>query len=512
MNIENIKIKRALISVSDKTGIVELAQELNKLSVEIISTGGTAKTLAEAGIPVVEISQFTGFPEIMDGRVKTLNPMVHGGILGLRDKHADIATKQNIKWIDLVIVNLYPFAQTIQKPEATEEEIIENIDIGGPSMIRSAAKNIGWVGVVCDPGDYAGIIEEVKTQGGLAYETRKKLSAKAFAHTAQYDAVIANHFKTEEFPDKLTLTFNKYYDLRYGENPHQAAAAYQNPINTSANIINAKILQGKQLSYNNLMDANAAWQLIKEFSEPTCAVIKHSNPCGVAVGVEIDEVFERAYNADALSAFGGIITLNRPCSTAIAEKISKVFAEIVIAPKFEKPALEILAKKPNLRLLETGAVPSPVPTHTFRYIEGGALFQDNDTKTIAQSDLKIATKRVPSDSEIASMLFAWKVLKHIKSNSILIAKDNTTLGVGAGQVSRIDSVDIAIKKAGDKITDAVLASDAYFPFRDSIDKIAATGIKTIIQPGGSIRDAEVIAACDEYDIAMVFTGTRCFNH
>jgi len=480
--------------------------------VEIISTGGTAKALSDAGIPVVEISQFTGFPEIMDGRVKTLHPLVHGGLLGLRDQHADIAQKQNIKWIDLVIVNLYPFAQTVQKPDVSEEEIIENIDIGGPSMIRSAAKNIGWVGVAVDPKDYPTIIEELNSQSGLTYETRKKLSAKAFAHTAQYDAIIAKHFNTEQFPDKLTLTFNKYYDLRYGENPHQTAAAYVAPINTSANILNAKILQGKQLSYNNFMDANAAWGLIKEFSEPACAVIKHANPCGAAVGAEIDEVFERAYNADPMSAFGGIITVNRPCSPTIAEKIAKVFAEIVIAPSFDDKALKILAKKPNLRLLATGDVPPTVPAQTFRYVEGGLLLQDKDIKTIAQADLKRVTKRAPSESEMTSMLFAWKVLKHIKSNSILIAKDNTTVGVGAGQVSRVDSVDIAIKKAGAKIAGTILASDAYFPFRDSIDKIAATGIKAIIQPGGSIKDSEVIAACDEYGIAMVFTGVRCFNH
>jgi phosphoribosylaminoimidazolecarboxamide formyltransferase/IMP cyclohydrolase len=310
----------------------------------------------------------------------------------------------------------------------------------------------------------------------------------------------------------MTLTFQKYYDLRYGENPHQAAAAYKLPINNTPNLLNAKIIQGKQLSYNNFMDANAAWQLIKEFNQPACAVMKHANPCGAAVGSEIDEVFERAYNADALSAFGGIIIINRPCSVKIAEKISKVFAEIVIAPDFENGALEILAKKPNLRLLATGSIPTPSYQQTFRYIEGGSLFQDNDTGTITENDLKIVTKQKPTAEQTSSMLFAWQVLKHIKSNSILLAKDNTTVGVGAGQVSRVDAVDIAIKKAGDKIQDTIIASDAYFPFRDSIDKIAATGIKAIIQPGGSIRDQEVIDACDEYGIAMVFTGMRCFNH
>ena len=512
MNTNIVQIKRALISVSDKTGILELAKELNKLGVEIISTGGTAKTLSEAGITVNEISQFTGFPEIMDGRVKTLHPLVHGGILGLRDKHADIAKEQNIRWIDLVVVNLYPFSQTIQKPGVSEEEVIENIDIGGPSMIRSAAKNIGWVGVAVDPTDYSTLIEEIKTQGGLAYETRKKLSAKAFAHTAQYDAIIADHFKTEKFPDKLTLTFNKYYDLRYGENPHQAACAYKQPNNNAVNILNARIIQGKQLSYNNFMDADGALNLIREFSEPACAVIKHTNPCGAATGTDITEVFKRAYNADALSAFGGIITLNRTCTTAIAEEIAKVFAEIVIAPDYEDGALAILAAKKNLRLLAVGKIEPLHDQLKFRYLNGGMLLQDTDLKIINESDLKIVTKRAPNANEISSALFAWKVLKHIKSNAILIAKDNTTLGVGAGQVSRVDSVDIAIKKAGDKITDSILASDAFFPFRDSIDKIAAAGIKTIIQPGGSIKDADVIAACDEHGIAMMFTGTRCFNH
>ncbi len=512
MNTNIVPIKRALISVSDKTGIVELAQELNKLGVEIISTGGTAKAISQAGIPVIEISQFTGFPEIMDGRVKTLHPLVHGGLLGLRDKHADIAKQQNIKWIDLVVVNLYPFSQTIQKPGVNEEEAIENIDIGGPSMIRSAAKNIGWVGIAVDPSDYAALIDEIKTQSGLAYETRKKLSAKAFAHTAQYDTIIADHFKTEKFPEKITLTFNKYYDLRYGENPHQAACAYKQPNNTAANILNARILQGKQLSYNNLMDADGALNLIREFSEPACAVIKHTNPCGVAIGSDITEVFNHAYNADALSAFGGVIVLNRDCTKAIAEEIAKVFAEIVIAPDYEPEALTILSAKKNLRLLAVGKI-EPLPAQLkFRYLNGGMLLQDTDLKTIGENDLKIVTKRAPTAAEISSALFAWKVLKHIKSNAILIAKDNTTVGVGAGQVSRVDSVDIAIKKAGVNIAGAVLASDAYFPFRDSIDKIAATGIKAIIQPGGSIRDAEVIVACDEHGIAMVFTGTRCFNH
>ncbi|MDP1709671.1 MAG: bifunctional phosphoribosylaminoimidazolecarboxamide formyltransferase/IMP cyclohydrolase, partial [Candidatus Komeilibacteria bacterium] len=343
MYTEIVKIKRALISVSDKTGLMELAQGLHELGAEIISTGGTAKKLQEAGLPVTEISAFTGFPEMMDGRVKTLHPLVHGGILGLRDKHAGQAAEHNIKWIDLVVVNLYPFSATIQKPGVSEEETIENIDIGGPSMIRSAAKNIGWVGVAVDPQDYPLLLEELKTQGGLTFATRKKLSAKAFSHTAGYDAIIAGHFKQEEFPAELTLPFKKYYDLRYGENPHQAACVYKEPNNTEPNILNAKIIQGKQLSFNNIGDADGGLATLREFSEPTCVVVKHANPCGAATGDDITDAFARAYNADALSAFGGIICLNRACNQTIAEAIAKVFAEIVIAPSYEPKALEILA-------------------------------------------------------------------------------------------------------------------------------------------------------------------------
>ncbi len=512
MNKSITTIKRALISVSKKDGIIELAQQLDKLGVEIISTGGTFKKLQESGIPAIEISNFTGFPEMMDGRIKTLHPLVHGGILGLRDKHAEVAKDNNIKWIDLVIVNLYPFSETIQKPGVTEEEVIENIDIGGPSMIRSAAKNIGWVGVVVDPNDYSLILNELKNQNGLTYETRKKLSAKAFSHTAQYDTIIANHFNQEPFPDNLSLTFNKYYDLRYGENPHQLACVYKEPNNTSCNILNAKILQGKQLSFNNINDADGGLATLKEFSEPTCVVVKHANPCGVATGNDITEVFKRAYNADALSAFGGIICLNRICTKTIAEEIAKVFAEIVLAPSYEPEALEIFAKKKNLRILELGKITPLMPKHEFKFIDGGLLVQDQDIKTLNQTELKIVTQKIPTEKELSNMLFAWKVLKHVKSNGILLAKDNCTVGIGPGQVSRVEAVDISIHKAGENIRDCILASDAFFPFRDSIDKIAKTGIKAIIQPGGSIKDEEVIQACDEHGISMVFTGFRCFKH
>jgi len=512
MNTNIIQPKRALVSVSDKTGIADFAKELYDLGVEIISTGGTAKAIAEAGIPVMEISEFTGFPEIMDGRVKTLNPLVHGGILGLRDKHANIAQTQNIQWIDLVICNLYPFANAIQKEGVDEEEIIENIDIGGPSMIRSGAKNIGWAGVIVNPNEYKNIIKELKEQNGLTYATRKRLSAHAFAHTAQYDTMIANHFKQEKYPEILNLTYKKSYDLRYGENPHQSACVYKDSLDKSANILNAEILQGKKLSYNNLGDAQGALDVIMEFESPACSVIKHANPCGVAVGDYITETFKRAYGADSLSAFGGIVALNRTCTTEIAEYLDKVFAEIVLAPDFEPKAVEIFAKKKNLRILKLGNIPKLKEKKILKQIDGGLLVQDNDTKTIIKEDLRFVTDKKPTDEEINTMLFAWKVLKYIKSNAILIAKNNTTVGVGAGQVSRVDAVDMAISKSGNNITDSILASDAFFPFRDSIDKIAKAGIKTIIQPGGSMRDEEVINACNEHGITMVFTGNRCFRH
>lgn len=544
MNATPIQIKRVLLSVSDKNGIVEFAKGLHALGVEILSTGGTAKALRDAGIAVRNVSDVTGFPEMMDGRVKTLHPKIHAGILGLRDTHAHEAETNDIQWIDLVVVNLYPFAETIQQPNVTEDEAIENIDIGGPSLIRAAAKNVGWVGAVVDPTDYAPLLRELQA-GGLSYETRKKLSAKAFSHTAQYDAIIHQYFekslrtktqpslreenggerrsalesasppsasRDDAFPDTFNLAFTKRFELRYGENPHQSAAAYANPLSAGPSILNAKIHQGKQLSYNNIMDADAAFAMAREFNEPACIVVKHANPCGVATGTDITEVFTRAYNADSLSAFGGIIALNRPCTAEIAEAISKVFAEIVLAPSYEKGALEILAKKKNLRVLELGDFGPREPKREFRYVDGGLLLQDADSKTITRDDLKIVTKKHPAEKEILDMLFAWKVVKHIKANAILLAKDNTTVGVGAGQVSRVDSVDIALKKAGDRARDAVLASDAFFPFRDSIDKLAGTGIAAIIQPGGSQKDETVIAAANEQHLAMVFTGVRVFKH
>ena len=512
MNKSITTIKRALISVYDKTGLVELAKYLNENGVEILSTGGTAEHLRKAGIEVIDVSNYTGFPEIMDGRIKTINPKIEGGILGLRDIHKSDAEAQNIKWIDLVVCNLYPFADTISKPNVTFNETLENIDIGGPTMIRSAAKNIGWVGVLVDISDYQSIINELEELGGLSFETRKRLSAKAFGHCAQYNSIIHNYLKDEPLSATFSLSFDKSYDLRYGENPHQKAAAYKNPICNNQNIIDATIHQGKRLSYNNLMDADAALSCLREFSEPTCVVVKHGNPCGVASGDDITNVYRKAFEADSKSAFGGIIALNRTCNNSIAEMINKVFVEIVIAPNYDKTALEILSNKKNLRVLEIGSISPKTPKVEYRYIDGGLLVQESDVSTITEDELNTVTEKKPSTSELADMLFAWKVLKHVKSNAIIAVKDKTTLGIGAGQVSRVDAVEIALKKSGDKLVDSVLASDAFFPFRDSIDLIAGTGVKTIIQPGGSIRDKEVIQACNEHGIAMIFTGIRCFKH
>ncbi len=513
MNQTNTHIKRALISVSDKTGLIEFAHSLAELNIEIISTGGTSKLLREANIPVRDVSEVTGFPEIMDGRLKTLHPKVHGGILGLRDKHAQVAKEQQINWIDLVVVNLYPFAETIKNPVATLDDAIENIDIGGPTMIRSAAKNMGWTGVAVDPKDYQKIIDELHAQKGLSFATRKQLAIKAFEHTAHYDAVIFSYLSRNAdvaFPEKLHFHLERYSELRYGENPHQAACAYRFS-STNSGILSAKLHQGKELSYNNIADADAAVACMREFTQPACVVVKHANPCGVATADNIADAFQHAFHADALSAFGGIVALNRPCDKAIAEAIAKVFIEVLIAPSYSAEALAILASKPNLRVLELQDTTSAT-LQEFKFIEGGLLIQDKDLSAIDYQDFKIVTNAKPTEKEIATMLFAWPVLKHIKSNAILIAKNHVTVGVGAGQVSRVDAVDVAIKKAGKNLANTILASDAFFPFRDSIDRIANTGIRAIIQPGGSQRDTEVIAACDEHGIAMVFTGKRCFKH
>ena len=512
LNNENVKIKRALISVFDKTDLDKLAEEFVSRGIEIISTGGSAKFLRDKNIKVTDVSDYTKFPEIMDGRVKTINPLVEGGILGLRDKHEKDAKDNNIKWIDIVICNLYPFSETISKYDCDQALALENVDIGGPTMIRSAAKNVGWVTVVVDFTDYDYLLENMTDENEIDFDSRSFFSAKAFGHTAQYDAIIHNYLKPKKLSNNFTLTFNKHSEMRYGENPHQAAAAYSIPGDQSNNVLNAKIHQGKKLSYNNIMDADAALSCLKEFNSTACVIVKHANPCGVALGADMLNVYKRAFNADSLSAFGGIIAMNQPCDDILAEEISKVFIEIVLAPAFTKKSLEIFSKKKNLRVLEVGNIQSREQLLEIRNVVGGIIVQETDTSILSENNLKIVTEHKPSHNDMKTMLFGWKVLKHIKSNSILIVKDNTTVGVGAGQVSRVDSVDIAMKKSGESIQDSILCSDAFFPFRDSIDKISGSGIKAVLQPGGSVRDDEVISACNEHGIAMVFTGQRCFKH
>lgn len=498
-------VKRALLSVSDKTGIVELAQNLSNLGVEIISTGGTSRLLSQASVIHRPIEAITGLPEMLGGRVKTLHPKVHGGILGKRDQHEEEAQKHGINWIDLVVVNFYPFAEAIEKMDITWDEVVEHVDIGGPTLVRAAAKNFAWVGVVTDPADYAQAVAEMRAQQGLSLATRRQLAAKAFALTARYDGMIRDYFLQEA---SLSLHLEKHSDLRYGENPHQKACAYQ--FKEEVGILSAKQYQGKLLSYNNLLDAEAALSCVAEFEQPACVIVKHANPCGVASASDSDEAFAHAYAADPVSAFGGIVALNCPCTKMIAEAITAIFMEMVIAPAYTEEALNLFAAKPNLRVLEMPAYHRS--SWELKFITGGVLRQEKDNQVITRDDLQVMTTLKPCEEEIAAMLFAWRVVKHIKSNAILIAKNNATIGIGAGQVSRIDAVDLAIRKAGEKIHDTVLASDAFFPFRDSIDRLANTGIRTIIQPGGSLRDAEVIAACNEHGIAMVFTGKRCFRH
>ena len=512
LNNENVKINRALISVFDKTGLDKLAKEFVSRGIEIMSTGGSAKFLRDKNIKVTDVSDYTNFPEIMDGRVKTINPLVEGGILGLRDKHEKDAKDNNIKWIDIVICNLYPFSETISKNDCDQALALENVDIGGPTMIRSAAKNVGWVTVIVDPNDYDYLLENLNDENEIDFDSRSFFSSKAFGHTAQYDAIIHNYLKPKKLSNDFTLTFTKHSEMRYGENPHQAAAAYTIPGDRSNNILNAKIHQGKKLSYNNIMDADAALSCLKEFNSTACVIVKHANPCGVALGANMLNVYKRAFNADSLSAFGGIIAINQPCDDILAKEISKVFVEIVLAPAFTKKSLEIFSKKKNLRILEVGNIHSREQLLEVRNVVGGVIVQETDTSILSEDNLQVVTENKPSDNDMKTMLFGWKVLKHIKSNGILIVKDNTTVGVGAGQVSRVDSVDIAMNKSGDSIKDSILCSDAFFPFRDSIDKIAGSGIKAVLQPGGSVRDDEVISACNEHGIAMVFTGQRCFKH
>ncbi len=521
-------ITRALISVSDKTGLVPFARALHERGVKLVSTGGTAKALAEAGLPVVDVASVTGFPEMLDGRVKTLHPAIHGGILARRDlpAHLDAIAKHNIAPIDLVIVNLYPFAATRARG-AGFEECLENIDIGGPALIRAAAKNHDGVAVVTDPADYDEVLAEMKAHdGATTLALRRKLAGRAFARTAAYDAAVAAWFaelEGERFPATLNLAAARKEVLRYGENPHQHAAFYVNSAATRPGIATAKQLQGKELSFNNLNDTDAAYECVAEFSEPAVAIIKHANPCGVATAKDLREAFLKALACDPVSAFGGIIAVNRALDAATVEAIGKLFLEVIIAPDVTQEARAMLAKKQNLRLLEAGALPDPgAAGMTLRSVAGGYLLQTRDDGRIGESDLKVVTKRAPSAAERADLLFAFRVVKHVKSNAIVYAKAGATVGIGAGQMSRVDSSRIAAHKAEEAARLAglpespakgsVVASDAFFPFADGLEAAIAAGATAVIQPGGSVRDNEVIAAADKAGIAMVFTGMRHFRH
>jgi phosphoribosylaminoimidazolecarboxamide formyltransferase / IMP cyclohydrolase len=508
-------IKRALISVSDKTGIVAFAKTLHKQGIDIISTGGTCKLLQDANIPAKQVSDITDFPEIMDGRVKTLHPKIHAGILGKRDQHTAIAAQHQIDWIDLVVVNLYPFKEITSEQGVDFDTAIENIDIGGPTMIRAAAKNMNDVTVIVDPADYDAIATDLKAHSGIDTLKRQQLSTKAFAHTAQYDAWIHRYLSAQQtesqFPASPTIALSSACELRYGENPHQKAMAYR--LDDKQNdLLNAPQHQGKALSYNNIVDAHAAVDCASTFREPACVIVKHANPCGVATADTISHAYQRALEADSTSAFGGIIALNRTCDEQTASLISELFFEVVVAPGFEPSALAQLAKKPNVRVIEYPIEQQSHHSIHYQFLGNLVLAQDIDSQTINLNELNIVTERTPSKEELINMMFAWRVVKHVKSNAIVLSKDNQTIGIGPGQVSRVDAVDIAIKKAGDKVNQSALASDAFFPFKDSIDHIAKANISAIIQPGGSIRDQEVIDACNLHGITMVFTGTRCFNH
>jgi phosphoribosylaminoimidazolecarboxamide formyltransferase/IMP cyclohydrolase len=543
------RIRRALISVSDKTGIVDFARELTRFDVEIISTGGTAKTLRDAGIAVRDISEVTGFPEMMDGRVKTLHPRIHGGLLAIRDNPEHVAAMQQhgIEPIDLVVVNLYPFAETIKRAGVTRAEAVEQIDIGGPSMIRSAAKNARDVAVVVLAARYGSVLNELRNRdGALSLATRQRLAQEAFQQTALYDLMISSYFAAKEqqqagaaagtggisavagsagpardvedfsvecfhgqLPGQASWTIGKIADLRYGENPHQVAAIYQMAV--KGGLANAEVISGKEMSFNNYVDADAAWALVNDFDQTACAIIKHTNPAGVGLGETAAEAYKKALATDPVSAFGGIVALNRAVDAEAAQEIIKVFTEVLIAPDYDAAALEILQTKKNLRILRLKQEPAAKRLE-FRHIRGAMLVQTADDHKLDASGLKIVTTRQPSDEEIRALLFAWVVCKHTKSNAIVYARDGQTVGVGAGQMSRVDSVKIGAMRAQLPVAGSVLASDAFFPFRDGIDEAAKHGITAVIQPGGSVRDEEVIAAANEHGLAMVFTGVRHFKH
>ena len=517
------KPRRALLSVSDKSGIVELARALAAQGVELLSTGGTAKLLRKEGIAVTEVAAYTGFPEMLDGRVKTLHPRIHVGLLARRDDPAHLAAlaQAGIDAIDLVVVNLYPFQATVADPQCAFDEAVENIDIGGPAMLRSAAKNHASVAVLVDPADYPTVLDEIQSGGEISSATRFRLGAKAFAHTAAYDGAISNYLSSldaqrsrREYPQVLSLQFTKVEDLRYGENPHQSAAFYRDERPAPGGIAAYRKIQGKELSYNNVADVDAAWECVKSFAEPACVIVKHANPCGVAVAATPAAAYAKAFKTDPVSAFGGILAFNRALDEAAAEAIGGQFAEVVIAPRVEAQAQALFARKANVRVLEV-PLAHGAQSHDYKRVGGGLLVQTGDSRPLDRSGFKAVTRAVPSEAQWADLLFAWCVAKYVKSNAIVFCRDGMTLGVGAGQMSRIDSVRIAATKAANaslSLKDSVVASDAFFPFRDGLDALADAGAIAVIQPGGSVRDAEVIAAADERGIAMVLTGLRHFRH
>ena len=517
------KVSRALLSVSDKSGIVEFARALAALGVQIVSTGGTAKLLEKEGIAVTEVSAYTGFPEMLDGRVKTLHPKIHAGLLARRDDPGHLAALRSagIPPIDLLVVNLYPFQASVADPDCSFEEAIENIDIGGPTLLRAAAKNHAGVGAVVDPADYARVLEEMRSSGGISEATRFALAQKVFAHTAAYDGAIANYLSSldagrrrREYPDVLSLQFARLQDLRYGENPHQSAALYRDERPVAGSLATCRQLQGKELSYNNIADADSAWECVKSFAEPACVIVKHANPCGVATGASLAAAYEKAFKTDPGSAFGGILAFNRALDRAAAEAASQQFAEVIVAPRVEPEAQEVFAKKANVRVLEV-PLSHDVQAHDYKRVGGGLLVQTTDAKAVRRDELKVVTKKQPTEPQWSDLLFAWRVAKFVKSNAIVFCRDGMTLGVGAGQMSRVDSSRLAVMKAQAaklSLAGSVVASDAFFPFRDGLDVVAEAGAHAVIQPGGSVRDDEVIAAADERGVAMVLTGVRHFRH
>jgi len=518
-----VKIERALLSVSDKSGIVEFARGLAACGVRILSTGGTAALLSREGVAVTEVSAYTGFPEMLDGRVKTLHPKIHGGLLGRGDDpaHQKAMRGAGIEPIGLLAVNLYPFQSTVADPQCRFDDAVENIDIGGPAMLRAAAKNHGSVAAIVDPADYPRVLAEIQQSGRVADETRLTLAKKVFAHTAAYDGAIANYLtsldaarRRGEYPEVLTLQFRKLQDLRYGENPHQSAAFYRDERPLAGSLAAYRQVQGKELSYNNIADADAAWECVKQFAEPACVIVKHANPCGVALAQGPDEAYARAFATDPVSAFGGILAFNRALDRTAAEAVVKQFAEVVIAPRVLPDALHVFSARANLRVLEV-PLAHDVQAHDFKRVGGGLLVQGSDAKVMEKAECRVVTRRQPAEAQWSDLLFAWRVAKFVKSNAIVFCGGGATLGVGAGQMSRVDSVRIAAAKAASarlSLKGSAVASDAFFPFRDGLDALAEAGAGAVIQPGGSVRDEEVIAAADEHGIAMVFTGVRHFRH